>query len=300
MEDVFETISLVISGISFLPYILFLVYLLLNREYTKDLYRFIINIILLFSCIIQSSYYLLHKIVGKEYLEIEGSSYCKLFGSINVYADYSKMSISIIKMLYTFHAYFDIFSDSTLESNQKKLFVINFFASIVFPVVMGILTFLLGNVKLSNNNLCYHENHMYRVFVYIGFLIYYLIFFRLAWKIVLVFRRKSTPSTGSQASIILDNSQSHLRILLSYTSMIVLNCILYLGFVILFISGKENLMSEIFGLLLEPLSIPLFLIFFGINETDSLENFLITFACKKKGNISIETDDDDNNKIVEG
>ena len=57
-------------------------------------------------------------------------------------------------------------------------------------------------------------------------------------------------------------------------------------------------MSEIFGLLLEPLSIPLFLIFFGINETDSLENFLNTFACKKKGNI--ETDDDDNNKIVEG
>ena len=43
MGDVFETISLVISGISFLPYILFLVYLLLNREYTKDLYRFIIQ-----------------------------------------------------------------------------------------------------------------------------------------------------------------------------------------------------------------------------------------------------------------
>lgn len=306
MGDVFETISLVISGISFLPYILFLVYLLLNREYTKDLYRFIINIILLFSCIIQSSYYFLHKIVGKEYLVnnddlgTSGSSYCKFLGSINVYADYSKMSISIIKMLYTFHAYFDIFLDSTLSSNQKKLFVINIFASLVFPVVMGILTFLLGNVKLSGNNLCYHENVTYRVIVYIGFLIYYLIFFRLAWKIVLVFRRKNIPLTGSQASIILDNSQSHLRILLSYTSMIVINCILYLGFVILFISGKGILMSEIFELLLEPLSIPLFLIFFGINETDSLENFLITFACKKKGNISIETDDDDNIEIVDG
>ena len=266
--DVFETISLVISGISFLPYILFLVYLLLNREYTKDLYRFIINIILLISCIIQSAYYLLHKIAGKEYLKLEeGSSYCKLFGSINVYADYSKMSISIIKMLYTFHAYFDIFLDSTLSSNQKKLFVINIFASLVFPVVMGILTFLLGNVNVSSNNLCYHNNNTYRVIVYIGFLIYYLIFFRLAWKIALVFRRKSIPLTGRQASIILDNSQSHLRILLSYTSMIVLNCILYLGFVILFISSNKessNLMSEIFGLLLEPLSIPLFLIFFGM------------------------------------
>lgn len=168
-----------------------------------------------------------------------------------------------------------LFSNSTTkDSRLKKFFVINIFVSLIFPMIMGILTFFFGDVVKESNDLCYHTNLTYRVIVYIGFLIYYLFFFGLAWKVALRLKEEATNLNSSEATK--KHNQSLSNVLLSYTAMIVINCLLYLGFVFLFITTmnnkeKFNLMNMILGHLIEPITIPLFLIFYG---TDSLKSFL--------------------------
>lgn len=291
--DGFQIANLVIAGLSLLSYILFFTFCL-KSVYSKknnDPYKVLINLLLLMSCVLQSGYYILHLVLRTK----EQNAFCTFLGSINVYADYSKMSISIIKILYIF------FSESNIKNKSLKLFVINVFASFIFPMVMGVLTYFFGDVQKKSNNLCYHSDLTYRVIVYIGFLIYYLFFFGLAWKIALISRNKANSLNDNQIpQLLVNKTPNRLELLLSYTSMIVINCMVYLGFVFLFINTmydktKFNLMNMILGYLIEPISIPLFLIFFGIDEDNSLEDFLNIIFCKKEENESIVENDGPNN-----
>lgn len=211
-------------------------------------------------------------------------------------ADYCKMSISIIKLLFLFHDCFDILSKSEFEKNRKNLFIINIIVSIVFPIIMIIATFFGGDVRKSeHNNFCYHVDQSYRIIVYFCFMIYYLIFFGLTWNIILVIRRKSYPisevdNLSSEENI--DNRR--LKRLICYTIMITINSLIFFSFLILFIlkliDKDIEYASNILGNIFEPLTIPFFLVFIGMDVNDNCDSFMDAFSCKKKIYVEIVED----------
>ena len=268
---VFKIISLVISGLSLIPYGVFLFNLIIRNK-AQDKYKLMINIMLLISCFLQSLYYPLHEVS-------DNNIWCSFLGSIDICVDYCKLSLSIIKTIIIFHDYIDIFEGSDIKGKTYKLWVINIGVSIILPLLVGILTFFLGNIGKTRNNLCYPNDLSYGVVVYIGFLTYYVFFFALAWTILVKIRNQTYPLLDSLNSNIsfFTNDRVRLKILLCYSIMIIINCLLYLGFIFMFvsfnISGDNTfaLVNQILGRVIEPLTIPIFFVLFEINDTFVIE-----------------------------
>lgn len=280
----FKIVTSIISLISLIPYTVFLVYLIFQRK--QDIYKFTINIILLVSCFLQSLVYPLHTL----HIPSDNSFYCNFLGSIDIISDYCKLSIAIIKTLTVFEDHVGIFEGSNINRKTLKLWIINISISVIFPLIMGVFSVFLGNTNKGHNGLCYPSNINFRLVIYIGFLIYYLIFFSLAWTILLKMRNKSYPLsdilTISNDSLDIDNNR--LTILLCYSLMIFINMLQFLGFIVLFIEltlhdkSDYNLISDILRTKLEPITIPIFFVFFEIDDSFSLFELKNTFMCAPK------------------
>ena len=177
------------------------------------------------------------------------------------------MSISIIKLLFLFHDCFDILSKSEFEKSRKNLVIINIIISIVFPIIIILATFFGGDVRKSDHNhLCYYVNQAYRIIVYFGFMIYYLIFFELTWKIILVIRRKSYPISEVDNLISEKNIDNRmLKRLIGYAIIITINSLIFFSFLFLFIlkliDKDIKYVSNILGNIFKPLTIFFFIFY---------------------------------------
>ena len=124
----------------------------------------LIRICLLLISLFQSSYYF--------FVNQEGF-FCKFLGCLDIFLDFSKMSISIILSM--------LISNDNAEVENRisdiKINIIHVVFSVLLPLAISIMALQWGEIAPINISFCYPTAPLFRILVFISFYFYYLVFF---------------------------------------------------------------------------------------------------------------------------
>ena len=282
-------INYVISGLS-ISFYLFYWYCLIKKGGWE--YNIQIKTVLLLISFFQSSYYFFGK-------ESDVSLKCTVFGVLDIALDFSKISVSIIIPL--INARDKLTSDSG-KVDTKNIIFLNALCSIVIPIILSLLSILLGEIAPINNSFCYATNKRFRIGLFTMFFVYYFAFFVLMLKIgidnknALAKIKYDVEKHNSDSNIELQSGHALFKSLFKYLLVQLLKFIILIVFVINFFCDSylnrnyvlyrifvDSPFYLIFSILIQNLSIPLFLLAFGfdvINGVDITKNLCTSNTAK--------------------
>lgn len=275
--EIIVIINYVISGLS-ISFYLFYGYCIIKKN--EWVYSIQIKTVLLLISIFQSSYYFYGK-------ESNPSLLCTIFGVLDIALDFSKISVSIIIPL--INARDKLISDFYKVKTENIIFL-NVLCSIVIPFILLLLSILLGDIAPINNSFCYASNKTFRIGLFTMFFIYYFAFFVLMLKIgtdnknALSKIQYNIDKHNSDSNIELKSGDALFRSLFRYLLVQFLKFIILIVFVINFfcdsyLNSKYALYRIFVGspfylivsILVQNLSIPLFLLAFGFDVINGVD-----------------------------
>lgn len=124
----------------------------------------LIRICLLLISLFQSSY---------DFFVNQEGFFCYFLGCLDIFLDFSKMSISIILSL--------IISNDNVENENKIsntiINILHVVFSLLLPLAISMMALKWGEIAPINISFCYPTEPLFRIIVFFSFFFYYLVFF---------------------------------------------------------------------------------------------------------------------------
>ena len=284
-------INLVVSGISIIIYF-FYIYLLIKQKGWE--YSLKIKAYLVFISFCQSSYYFVSLIKVTEV--------CQLFGSIDIFLEFGKISLSFIILLLN--------TNDKLNTNynikSKHIFLTNFIFSFLLPLGIAVITYFFGGIEKLYESFCFPKNTNYKIVLNCLYGLYYGIFFILVIYISRVKIKKGLEEEQEEKNVLIKDTESLeesvikngiqnlQKSILFYTLIQVFKCLLQINFVFNLIctspknSGScfcnvfgNTIFFHILSVIFQNISILLFLLAFGFDNINGI-NLLSGFNQKER------------------